>query len=123
GGREHDGLLWLAGHDAPEDRLPVESGHEQVQDDQVVRLGRSEAESLASLRRDVDGEALAAEPTRDEIQDPLFIVDEQDSRRDRLAVLVGGSDGPSPFSFGRELTATIDDRTIESHPPLDHYSS
>ena len=60
-------------------RLGRPARHHQVEDDQVVRVGEREPQALLAIARRIDRHALGLEPTVDEIEDPLLVVDHQDA--------------------------------------------
>src|SRR5581483_7180499 len=57
---------------------PVEPRQQQVEDDELVRLGEPEAQTGRAVLDAVDRKALGLEPQSQELEDPRFVLDDQD---------------------------------------------
>ena len=79
-GGEHDHTLTrIVRQDALQYITPVEAGHEEIEDDQVVGLGGGHGKPGSRVGGGPDLVALRPELPGHEVQDPGFIIDDQDS--------------------------------------------
>src|SRR5439155_24483007 len=74
---DHDRQAWLPRLERAEHTQPVEARQEQVEDDQVAAQSFGKAEPLLAVSRSENGEAFGLESTRDEVQDPRLIFDDE----------------------------------------------
>ena len=61
-----------------EETEPVEAGQQQIEDDELVRLGQRCREPRGAVLDAVDDEALGLEPEPQELEDPRLVLDYQD---------------------------------------------
>src|SRR4051794_11894557 len=79
--REDQDALLGAGLDrAAQDPHAVDTGHEEVEHDEVVLPRARELEAFGARRRGVDGQPVGGESTRDEVGDLRLVVDDEDLR-------------------------------------------
>ena len=61
-----------------EETEPVEAGQQQIEDDELVRLGQRCCEPRGAVFDAVDDEPLGLEPEPQELEDPRLVLDDQD---------------------------------------------
>src|SRR5438874_5791240 len=76
---DHDRELGTRAVQLVQDAQPVEAGQEQVQQHEVVAVAARAFQPLAAVPGGVHGEPFGLEPSREEAEDPRFVLDHQDA--------------------------------------------
>src|SRR5439155_18652970 len=75
---DHDGEVGKRGVEFAQDAESVQAREEQVEEDEIVGVAARALEAFGAVTCSVDGEAFGLEPSREEPEDPRFVLDDKD---------------------------------------------